>query len=646
LKALNNAGDAGKPTSINAGRADPNNAAQAINNGAATSTQGQSQNTLIPDGAKDDSFDYIDYVTALADFTGKGVGRNEATSEELDTKSAEEDFQQSLFISTNASLSDAELQAMNALSENGSISQMSEESASNKETKTLELTIPINELVDSEQERKIALTISNEDLQMFYDAKQNMENGKADLLPGERAGLQRTIADLASQLETLAENDSQFNESSTTDANKELLESLLLGEVINDKEGHLNAGSKAELSALDEKTRLVADALANAQTTPKGSTSELSAKLASNVVNELTIENAAISNESGAGEQDNIVAQSKVGALPNDAGANLTTGQAVPKQTNDNKKLEVLSSALMNVAELNEQQSKVALESLTQRLQAVVSEMTGENKGNEFIAALQSGVKEFKQQLAQGREPGIDLKAIVAEALAQISGESGKTQQPKIDAAVNQFNAVLQLASAVNYSATQQQAQGLGISDSQLAKEINFAHVEGTKLANGIQNQMTTQASVDKAVNIFKQEGQQQLAEKVRWMVNARSATAEIRLDPADLGGINIKINLSGDTAQVNFNVQSAAAKDALDQAAPRLREMLQDQGIELGQSFVQQDSQGGQQHQPSGDDASIPTSAGQRPSMSNADVIEDEVQGMVEQRISNGAIGGIDYYA
>ena len=71
--------------------------------------------------------------------------------------------------------------------------------------------------------------------------------------------------------------------------------------------------------------------------------------------------------------------------------------------------------------------------------------------------------------------------------------------------------------------------------------------------------------AADKAVNIIKSEGQQQLTEKVRWMVNARNPSAEIRLDPPDLGSMQIKVNMNGDNAQVSFTVQSATAKEALD---------------------------------------------------------------------------------
>ena len=306
---------------------------------------------------------------------------------------------------------------------------------------------------------------------------------------------------------------------------------------------------------------------------------------------------------------------------------------------------------LNNIIALNDEQTQLAANSLKERLQASMPELKTEPKGSEFVAALQSGVKEFKQQLAQGREPGMDFKDLVAQALASANVDADKSVLPKIDAAANQFNAVLNLANSVNYSANLQQAQVLGITDNHLAKEINSQTIEGTKLANTTANTALNAANADKAVNIFKPEGQAQLAEKVRWMVNSRNPSAEIRLDPPDLGAINIKVHISGDTAQVNFTVQSMGAKEALDQAAPRLRDMLQQQGIELGQSSVQQESNG-QQNQ-DGDFAGSGEGANGAVGGVLADGVDDSLEaaqeladGAIEQRISNGSLGGIDYYA
>jgi flagellar hook-length control protein FliK len=289
---------------------------------------------------------------------------------------------------------------------------------------------------------------------------------------------------------------------------------------------------------------------------------------------------------------------------------------------------------------LDERSQTNTIENIKSRVEKFAADLSANTKGSEFVAAMQSGLKEFKEQMQSGREPGIDLKALVSDALAQANVEIPAQNQANVDKALTQFGAIMNLANSVNQS-TQAQAQQLfGMTETQMIKESNVLHAEGTKLAQ------QSASNFDKAVNIFKPEGQQQLAEKVRWMVAGRNPMAEIRLDPPDLGAMQIKVNLGSDIASVNFTVQSSQAKEALDQQLPRLREMLQEQGIELGQSSVQQESSGQAQQQAeqgSGQTGNGSASAKGEIASQSAEVVP---QGVIEQRIVGGSLGGIDYYA
>ncbi|MFQ3250110.1 MAG: flagellar hook-length control protein FliK [Glaciecola sp.] len=297
------------------------------------------------------------------------------------------------------------------------------------------------------------------------------------------------------------------------------------------------------------------------------------------------------------------------------------------------------------LAKLPPEAEASAIDNIATRVESVVTDLKAEGKSTEFIAALQSGVKEMKEQLKQGREPGIDLKTLVSDALAETDLKvSGKTEVA-LDKQLSQVTNILAAASSLNQSNQQQNYLNTGLNEVQGMKEITQQQIESTRLA-----QQTVVN--EKAVNIFKPEGQQQLTEKVRWMMNTRNLSAEIRLDPPDLGGMNIKVNLSGDSATVNFVVQSQQAREALEQAVPRLREMLEEQGIELGQSSVQQDSSGtGQQSEQDSLANNSNASSNMAQQSQDGRQVEDELDldannGAVEQRISGGRIGGIDYYA
>ena len=78
-----------------------------------------------------------------------------------------------------------------------------------------------------------------------------------------------------------------------------------------------------------------------------------------------------------------------------------------------------------------------------------------------------------------------------------------------------------------------------------------------------------------------------EVSEQVRVFVNNGLQEARLQLTPADLGRVQITINTEGDNARVVFVAETAVARDLLDQSMPRLREMLQQSGIQLAQGDV-----------------------------------------------------------
>jgi flagellar hook-length control protein FliK len=255
-----------------------------------------------------------------------------------------------------------------------------------------------------------------------------------------------------------------------------------------------------------------------------------------------------------------------------------------------------------------------------------------ETSSKEFISALKSGLEEFKNQLSQGREPGLDLKALVSDALAKTSDKDAIAKPPiNLEQMVKNVSQVLDFAQTINRAIDHHQDQTYNVT----LKDV--AQIQGEQSKQIQLNQLD--AKFEKAINITKSEGHQQLAEKVRWMVNTKNLVAEIRLDPAELGSVNVKVALSGESVTVNFVVQSQQARDAVDNATPKLREMLAEKGIELGQSSVNQENNG---QQGQGDDELSNQAGRGQDDFENVDVPE---QVFAQQNIVNGALGGIDYF-
>ncbi|HLW04598.1 MAG TPA: flagellar hook-length control protein FliK, partial [Azoarcus sp.] len=78
-----------------------------------------------------------------------------------------------------------------------------------------------------------------------------------------------------------------------------------------------------------------------------------------------------------------------------------------------------------------------------------------------------------------------------------------------------------------------------------------------------------------------------EVGNQVSWMVGRSEARAELQLTPPSLGKLGVSIQVNGDQTTAQFVAASQAARDALEQAMPRLREVLQQAGIELGETHV-----------------------------------------------------------
>ena len=294
---------------------------------------------------------------------------------------------------------------------------------------------------------------------------------------------------------------------------------------------------------------------------------------------------------------------------------------------------EISSDLLSAISELSPQSAQKATEAFAER---VVAALPGGAQQQAVKANIIAGINEFQQQVQQGREPGIDLSTIVADAAkdAAVSADVVASMTARVDGQASQF---LNLMTQTQASA-QHAIAGLVNPTESVMQENSQLRAEASKTQQQFEG-------FDKAVNIHKSDGQQQLSEKIRWMVNARNTMAEIRLDPPELGSMQVRVNVAGDAASVSFVVQSQQAKDALADAMPKLRDMLSEQGIELGDAQVRKDNSSGQEN---GQQLAGNSHQGQGAGDRGENDGVDDTDGMrvIEQSISRADKGGIDFYA
>lgn len=97
----------------------------------------------------------------------------------------------------------------------------------------------------------------------------------------------------------------------------------------------------------------------------------------------------------------------------------------------------------------------------------------------------------------------------------------------------------------------------------------------------------------------------QALGQKIVWMVSGSQQSASLTLNPPDLGPLQVVLNVSNEQANATFIAAQPEVRQAIEAALPKLREMMGEAGIQLGQTNInagsgsQQDSSS-EQNRPS----------------------------------------------
>ena len=91
----------------------------------------------------------------------------------------------------------------------------------------------------------------------------------------------------------------------------------------------------------------------------------------------------------------------------------------------------------------------------------------------------------------------------------------------------------------------------------------------------------------------------QDFTQKIVWLAGNGKQSAELTLNPPQMGPIEIALNIDKGSASATFVSANADVRQSIESALPRLREMFAGLGIELGQANVSAESfrqaQGGQ---------------------------------------------------
>jgi len=137
-----------------------------------------------------------------------------------------------------------------------------------------------------------------------------------------------------------------------------------------------------------------------------------------------------------------------------------------------------------------------------------------------------------------------------------------------------------------------------------------------------------------------------EIVNRVMYLSSANLKSAEIQLQPAELGRLDIKVNMTADQqAQVNFMSAHPVVREALESQSGRLREMFAQQGMGQVDVNVSDQSRGQEQQQQQAQAQGVRGSGG-RGSDSDSGVHAEVAEAVAP--VTSTVIGSsaVDYYA
>lgn len=147
-------------------------------------------------------------------------------------------------------------------------------------------------------------------------------------------------------------------------------------------------------------------------------------------------------------------------------------------------------------------------------------------------------------------------------------------------------------------------------------------------------------------VEVGKQGWGEQVMQRVMWMSAQNIQRAEIALDPPELGPLQVRVSAQGEHMTVSFTSSHGVVRDALDQGLPRLRDLMEQQGLDLVDVDVS--DQNLQQRQAHGGDAESQQESGDNLHASETAADSATAGSTAGEQLSTGstlAMGLVDHY-
>jgi flagellar hook-length control protein FliK len=276
-------------------------------------------------------------------------------------------------------------------------------------------------------------------------------------------------------------------------------------------------------------------------------------------------------------------------------------------------------------------------------------------------ASIESGSKE-KAAVNQEKQPAMTAAQLQAQAQQKVQSTNSDQQaiddvsEEAIDSTLiaegkpleSSVKTMGQVSDAITVrTASELNAQTIQATQAKQSNAAYFEHQVSEVLnhnvaSDTVQIQKNNVQLQQETISIFRKDFADAVKDKVMLTINQKLQQFDITLDPPEFGNMQVRVNLQGEQASVNFVVQNQQAKDALEQNMHKLRDMLSEQGVDVGDANVEQQDQ-----QQNSNEQSLGENNGNGSHLSNdATKEEGNVEHTLSAQLFDSSATGVDYYA
>lgn len=291
------------------------------------------------------------------------------------------------------------------------------------------------------------------------------------------------------------------------------------------------------------------------------------------------------SQDSSSGINHTLASDMLAMMLPANSGANISAA-------NGNEIKGILTKAGIRTASESN-----TIDSLDSTLQSSVKKSTSGVSGIKDT----NGIPNFTDFTGS---TGLTNEVVRINGVSSIAPANGNTPISKEAPAISvtsvkesAFTSVLQaLSKQSTHSSASDTAAATGSQQQSAPAVIDFSLQNAALINNSSQNSTVQAAQTIINTPVTNQAWGNEFNQKITWMATQNHQTAELHLNPPNLGPLDVVLKVSGDQATALFTSPHAAVRDAVQQALPQLRDMLAGNGITLGNAMVSDQSPKDQQ--------------------------------------------------